>query len=256
MENLEFQGNVLIKGKIVCDTGLHIGESNESLEIGGIDNMVMRDKKSNLPYIPGSSLKGKLRHQLELFNRESANYIIQNPKRSGKDKEYGPCNCGECIVCKIFGFTNDDEGTYVGPTRIIVRDAFPDEKTIEFWEKAEGVSRGAELKTENVIDRVKSTARHPRPTERIPKDSKFDFEIVFSIYTDEDKENVKEVFTAMKLLENNYLGGNGSRGYGKIHFENLNYITRDKSFYTDNAAEKTVEIGKITDLDENIKLGF
>lgn len=253
MDNLEFKGNVIVNGKIICDTGLHIGESNETLEIGGIDNMVMRDKKTNLPYIPGSSLKGKLRHQLELFNKESVNYIINHAK-SGRNNEYGPCNCGECIVCKIFGFTNDDEGTYVGPTRIIVRDAFPDEETIEFWKKAEGVSRGAELKTENVIDRVKSTARHPRPTERIPKDSQFDFEIVFAVYCEEDKENFKEVFTAMKLLENNYLGGNGSRGYGKVHFKDLNYIIRDKSFYTENADEKTFEIGKLTDLNENIEL--
>lgn len=252
MDNLEFKGNVIINGKIICDTGLHIGESNETLEIGGIDNMVMRDKKTNLPYIPGSSLKGKLRHQLELFTKESVNYIITHA-RGGKNKEYGPCNCGECIVCKIFGFTNDNEGTFIGPTRIIVRDAFPDEETIEFWNKAEGVSRGAELKTENVIDRVRSTARHPRPTERIPKDSKFDFEIVFGIYCDEDKENFKEVFTAMKLLENNYLGGNGTRGYGKVHFEDLTCITRDKSFYTEDTEEKTVEIGKLSDLSD-IKL--
>lgn len=253
MENLEFQGNVIIKGKIVCDTGLHIGESNETLEIGGIDNMVMRDKKSNLPYIPGSSLKGKLRHQLELFNKDSASFIIKNPK--GRNREYAPCNCGKCSVCKIFGFTNDEEGTYVGPTRIIVRDAFPDEETKEFWETSEGVSRGAELKTENVIDRVKSAAMHPRPTERIPKDSKFDFEIVFGIYHDDDKENFKDIFTALKLLESNYLGGNGSRGYGKVHFEDLTYLIRNRSFYTDNSKEKIVELGDLSSLnDENLKI--
>ncbi len=253
MENLEFQGNILIKGKIVCDTGLHIGESNETLEIGGIDNMVMRDKKSNLPYIPGSSLKGKLRHLLELFNKESVTYILNHP--NGRNKEYSPCNCGKCIVCKIFGFTNDDDDTYVGPTRIIIRDAFPDENTIKFWDKSEGVSRGAELKTENVIDRVKSTAMHPRPTERIPKDSKFDFEMVFGIYTNEDKENFKEIFTAFKLIESNYLGGNGSRGYGQIHFEELSYNIRNLSFYTENTQEKIVEIGKLSELnDEKLKI--
>ena len=247
MENFEFEGNIILNGKIVCDTGLHIGESNETLEIGGIDNMVIRDKKSNLPYIPGSSLKGKLRSLLELFNKDSINSIIKNQSRG----EYNPCNCGECIVCKIFGFTNDNDGTYVGPTRIIVRDSFPDEKTKIFWKNAEDVARGAELKTENVIDRVKSTARNPRPTERIPKSSKFDFEIIFSIYCDEDKENFKEIFTAMKLLENNYLGGNGSRGYGKVHFEELEYTIKNKDFYTGNNTE--IESIKIDDL-ENISL--
>lgn len=249
MENLEFKGNIILKGKIVCDTGLHIGESNESLEIGGIDNMVMRDKKSDLPYIPGSSLKGKLRNLLELFTKE----FVENINKGNSRKGFEPCNCGKCIVCKIFGFTNDSDGVYVGPTRIIVRDAFPDESTRKFWDKSEDVSRGAELKTENVIDRVKSSAFNLRPSERVPKDSKFNFEIVFGVYCDEDKDNFKEVFTALKLLENNYLGGSGSRGYGKVHFDDLSYSVKDKSFYADaNVDVNNVVIGNLSNLTNDL----
>lgn len=250
--DIEFKGNVILRGKIVCDTGLRIGEANESLEIGGIDNMVMRDKESNLPYIPGSSIKGKLRNLFELFNTESTNSIIQNGQRR---KEFGPCNCGKCDVCKIFGFTNDKDGLYVGPTRLIVRDSFPDKPTKEFWNNAEGISRGAELKTENVIDRVKGSAYNPRPSERVPKGSKFDFEFVFSIYNEEDKKNFKNIFTAMKLLEENYLGGSGSRGYGKVHFEDINYIIRDKSFYTESKVDNEPEtFGRLSEIPDDLEL--
>ncbi len=250
--DMKFKGNVILRGKIICDTGLHIGESNESLEIGGIDNMIMRDKQSNLPYIPGSSLKGKLRNLLELFNGDSVDNIL---KKGNPRNGFGPCNCGKCDVCKIFGFTNDKEGVYVGPTRLIVRDSFPDEETMEFWQNADDVSRGAELKTENVIDRVKGTAYNPRPSERVPKGSKFDFEFVFSIYKDEDKKNFKNIFTAMELLQDNYLGGSGSRGYGKIHFEDISYIVRDKSFYTESkedAEPKTFD--RLCDIPKDLEL--
>lgn len=86
---IEFKGNIILKGKIVCDTGLYIGESNDSLEIGGIDRMVMRDKKTDLPYIPGSSLKGKLRSLFELFNKDSLNNIRSEMIDK---KDVGPCN--------------------------------------------------------------------------------------------------------------------------------------------------------------------
>ncbi|KZX17625.1 type III-A CRISPR-associated RAMP protein Csm3 [Methanobrevibacter filiformis] len=224
-----FQGNILIDGKIVCETGLYIGESNDSLEIGGIDRMVIRDKESDLPYIPGSSLKGKLRSLLELYFKDSTDNII-HPKN---DKDRGnACTCGKCVPCQIFGFSNNDEVNFEGPTRIIVRDAFYDDKTKKFWKNTDDISRGTELKIENRIDRIKGTAKDPRPTERVPKGSVFTFNIVFSIYSNIDKENFKHIFTAIELLQHSYLGGSGSRGYGQVSFNNVNIIERPKSFYT------------------------
>ncbi len=249
--DIEFKGNVVLKGKIVCDTGLYIGESNDSLEIGGIDRMVMRDKRTDLPYIPGSSLKGKLRSLLELFDRDSLNNIRK--KMNENKEDVGPCNCGKCLPCKIFGFSNDNIDGYEGPTRIIVRDAFPDNETItQFWDNNNDLNRGTELKVENTIDRVKGSAFNPRPSERVPKSSKFDFEMVFSIYCDEDKDNFKEIFTAMKLLEENYLGGSGSRGYGQIHFDNLEYHFKSRDFYISNDMEiKSCEIGLLSEFNVN-----
>ena len=229
-----FKGNILIKGKIVCDTGLYIGESNDSLEIGGIDQMVIRDKSSDLPYIPGSSLKGKLRSLLELSDKNSTKNI--------KTGEGIACKCGECIPCKIFGFTlntNQSVG-FEGPTRIIVRDSFPDEKTKTFWENTDDITRGTELKVENTINRIRGTAEHPRPTERIPKGSKFDLNIVFSVYYEEDKENFKKIFDAINLLKNNYLGGSGSRGYGQVHFEINDIVEHPKSFYTEDENDNCI----------------
>jgi CRISPR-associated protein Csm3 len=249
---IQFQKNIIITGKIVCDTGLYIGDQNDSLEIGGVDNMIIRDKKSNLPYIPGSSLKGKLRSLLELYDPVSTKNIINKTKGDA-------CNCGKCTPCKIFGFSNDDGSIeFKGPTRIIIRDSFPDDDTIKFWNKSHEVSRGAELKTENRIDRIKSTAKDPRPTERVPKNSKFDFEIVFSIYCDDDEKNFKKIFNAMQLLEDNYLGGNGTRGYGKISFKDFSAISRDREYYSDNNDNESSVLEKTKTFSEynhsNIKL--
>ena len=126
--DIEFKGNIILKGKIVCDTGLYIGESNDSLEIGGIDRMVMRDKKTDFAIYSRFFIKRKSRSLLELFNRDSLNNI-KNKMNKNKD-DIGPCNCGKCLPCKIFGFSNDDADIYEGPTRIIVRDAFPDNETV------------------------------------------------------------------------------------------------------------------------------
>ena len=116
----------------------------------------------------------------------------------------------------------------------------------------EDVNRGTELKVENTINRVKGTAFNPRPSERVPKSSKFDFEIVFGIYCDEDKENFKEIFTAMKLLEENYLGGSGSRGYGQVHFDDLRCYFKSRECYISNDVKiNSCEIGLLSEFDVN-----
>ena len=92
---IQFQGNLVITGQILCETGLHIGGVSEGIEIGGLENIVIRDPKTGLPFIPGSSLKGKMRSLLELSDKDATRNIIEN---EGK-----PCKCGKCAPCKIFG---------------------------------------------------------------------------------------------------------------------------------------------------------
>ena len=252
--NLRFEGKYIIKGKIVCETGLHIGGITEGVEIGGVDLPVIRDSLTEIPYIPGSSLKGKLRHLLEWelnkvfeegnkgkfpthtcenapevknLKKEAEN--LSGEVRKKKDEEVKNKIkelTDSCPVCLIFGTSAATVG--VTPTRLSVRDAFPtghgnpedppNGSTLWKWKKWLDEKTYTELKTENTIDRVTSEA-NPRTMEQVPVGSEFEFEMIFDIYRDEDRKLLKDLFTSMKLLENSSLGGSGTRGHGKIKFE-------------------------------------
>lgn len=232
-----FKENLVVTGKLVCETGLHVGEAKESIEIGGIENIIIRDATSDLPLIPGSSLKGKMRSLMELNNAEATENIIND---GGK-----PCKCGTCLPCKIFGVSADDsevERKQIGPTRLIVRDSFPTKETLLLWDENKEVSRGAEVKYENTIDRITSAAT-PRPSERVPRGSEFNMELIFSVYDDEDQENFRGVFEALRLLEDNYLGGSGTRGYGKITFKDITVTRRSADYYREGRAEEIITQG-------------
>ncbi len=239
---MQFKENYIISGKIRCETGLHIGGSKETIEIGGIDNVVLRDSVTKLPFIPGSSLKGKMRALLELSDPVASKNIVDNKKPEDRGK---PCDCGKCLPCKIFGVsasndTKKDEKRQKGPTRLIVRDAYPTSETINRWDglrEMGDIVMGAELKYENTLDRITSMA-NPRPMERVPKDSEFEFEMVFGVYDDEDIKNMEGVFHAMKLLEDSYIGGSGTRGYGKIKFAGISIISRTVDYYKSKVSEQ------------------
>lgn len=239
-----FSKNYIIQGKIVCKTGLHIGGSSDAIDIGGSDNVIIRDSVTGNPYIPGSSLKGKLRFLTELNDKISAQSVIDN---NGK-----PADDPNCIASKLFGISADDKQTELKfPTRTIVRDSYPDEETLELWNN-ESLISGAELKYENNINRINSSAT-PRNIERVPKGSKFDFEIVFSVYEGDD-ENISYLLDAMRLLEDNYLGGSGSRGFGQIKFENIKLSKRTAEYYKENNSEEViVESDDINDVISAIK---
>lgn len=224
---MKFVKNYIIKGKIVCKTGLHIGASKESITIGGVDNIILRDPLTRYPYIPGSSIKGKIRSLLELTKGQIG-------------KKGDPCNCGECEVCIIFG--SAAQTSEKGPTRIIFRDCFPTKETIEIWESNNEIIEGAELKYENSLNRITAEA-NPRPQERVPKDSKFEFEIILSVY-DGDNGTLRTVFEGMKLLEDSYLGGSGTRGYGKIKFDEITVKERSIKYYKGEDEEKEKYTGE------------
>lgn len=196
-----------IRGKIYLKTGLHIGGGTEGIEIGGIDNPVIKDPKTGYPYIPGSSLKGKIRSLLELHEDKF-------DKQKG-----GPCNCGDCKICKTFGNTNKD--SKVGVTRAIFRDAFLDDESIELLKQRNILA--TEAKMENTIDRIKGRALNPRQSERVIAGLSFNFEIAVRIFKEDGdgKEITDLLQEGLKLLEKDALGGSGSRGYGKIQFKDL-----------------------------------
>ncbi|HOK01241.1 MAG TPA: type III-A CRISPR-associated RAMP protein Csm3 [Spirochaetota bacterium] len=212
---IKFFGNTVIFGKIELLTGMHIGGSSDNVEIGGIDSPVIRDPETSYPFIPGSSLKGKLRMITELSNGKIG---------SNSNKGY-VCDCGEmdCKVCRLFGTAADPgKSQILGPTRLIVRDSFPDNKTIEMWSNLNDDYLFTEAKTENSINRLTSEA-NPRTIERVVRGSCFDFYITVTKYKINDREDpheedVKEILKAMRILEDSGIGGNISRGYGRVRF--------------------------------------
>lgn len=205
-----------VVGKIYVKTGLHVGAGNDKVEIGGMDNPIIKNPINREPYIPGSSIKGKLRSAIEWNTGIVA-------KTGGS-----VCSCGseQCPVCRVFGSANTkSEGSKDrGPTRLIVRDAV---LTKEWSEKfAKGVSI-LEDKSENTIDRIQGVASNPRHIERVAPGVEFDFEISYRVIDTGDggkldEDNFKEVvLKGLKILENDYLGGGGTRGNGQIEFKDL-----------------------------------
>jgi CRISPR-associated protein Csm3 len=181
-------------------TGLHVGGSKESVQIGGIDNPVIRTAvKDNQPYIPGSSLKGKMRCLLEQIAGSA---------------EVG----GNKLINNLFGFSKTNQ-----PSKLIVRDAMLTEASAKELRDCENLDMPyTEGKWENVIDRVKGTAEHPRQTERIPAGVSFDVEFVVNVWDDDNAEDLVNLLKkGINALENDYLGGSGSRGYGQIKFGEL-----------------------------------
>lgn len=195
-----------INGTIRLATGLHIGAGNDEVHIGGIDNGVIKTVEG-MPYIPGSSLKGKIRSLLEL----SEGSTDGNPSSRTKYPD--------SLIPVVFG---DSEQGNKELTRVLFRDAFLSEESKEYLKNNSILP--TEEKSENSINRIKGVASNPRQTERVIAGLKFDFSIALRILGDDDEEAFKALLEkGFSLLEADALGGNGSRGYGKVVFENLTY---------------------------------
>jgi CRISPR-associated protein Csm3 len=201
-----------VKGKIRIITGLHIGASNENIEIGGLDNPIIKDPLpgSNEPYIPGSSLKGKFRSLIEV---KEGRYVKDGRFRGQ------PCDCGKkaCPVCAVFGVSAAVRPDDLGPTRIAVRDAH---LTNEWQERFKRGELPMEVKYENAINRINGQA-NPRPLERVPGGVEFDFNIAFKVFENDPEAYFQTLLKAMRLLEMDALGGAGSRGCGQIKFKEI-----------------------------------
>jgi CRISPR-associated protein Csm3 len=267
-------GKFFITSRLVVETGLHIGGGGESLDIGGLDKPVIRDPLTRRPYLPGSSIKGKLRSILERLEGKPVNRKGAGIYRyESDDLEDGYTEIDRqvikfigartCPVSRIFGSTgvncwvktslvkaqglepvnnpprtrNDLEGnenyTYVkgrnSPARLIVRDCHLRDSSAE---KLENINTGlymTEWKFENGLDRI-TAAANPRQIERVPSGSEFNFELVYTV-EDEDlnqaRHDLKNLLCAILILEDDALGGHGSRGYGKVKFQNLEFCYRN-----------------------------
>jgi CRISPR-associated protein Csm3 len=288
-------GKFRLEAILVVETGLHIGGGAGNLDIGGLDHPVARDPITQFPYLPGSSIKGKLRSILERFynkfpNRagsldtyryESYDLVDGYTKINGERILYQGART--CPISRLFGSTggtsfwvkttvaeeekldrakdNDEFVTEIidgvqyskvtkgrnSPARIIVRDCrlHPDSA-----EKLERVDTGlymTEWKWENCLDRV-TAAANPRQIERVPAGAEFKFQLVYTVEVDGNQseqitkeelekaisqtvEDLQNIAIAISILEDDALGGHGSRGYGKVKFKDFKCFWRDVDQY-------------------------
>ena len=256
MPSIQLHGKIFLKGTINALTGLHIGGSSGGLDIGGIDNPVIRNAFNRQPYIPGSSLRGKMRGLLDRhFNKPLE-------KRVGRDVRVHECQTPSdyytCPVCQVFGVAPIRQlSGKTMPTRMIVRDTFLTLESLEALDRADTDTDFTEIKTEVAIDRITSAAT-PRQQERVPAGTTFGpFQIVHSLYTqnENDRNNQLQgelrlfdtVLTGMELLEDDYLGGSGSRGSGQIAFEHLEMTFKSRGCY-ENADIVPITIAENVDI--------
>ncbi len=215
-----------IEATLVCVSGLHIGSGDTEMHIGGIDNPIIKNPISQKPYIPGSSLKGKMRSLLEWRSG-----CVQAEPLSIKDYENNKDNKDVVSVLKLFGISGDTKMDLENLGDLVPgRLSFWDCSLNKEWEKMalERALSLTEVKSENTIDRISGTAKNPRFSERVPAGAKFNFNLSLKVLdTDNKDELLNSVFVCMQLLMLDALGGSGSRGYGKIAFENVKVSGED-----------------------------
>lgn len=234
------KGKIILRGIMVCDTGLHIGAAGNSLDIGGIDAPVVRDPITREPYVPGSSLKGKMRSLLERqlnvpFDRYGGNGVYRHE-----------CTDRGCPVCRVFGATGGREGSDKNiPGRLIVRDMNMTKKSKDLLSEIETGLQYTEWKFENSLDRV-TAAANPRQLERVPRGTEFEFEIVYTVESEDQgeiKQDLNNIVQVLRLVEDDTLGGHGSRGYGKVRYIFSSFEGRLIDYYAgDTGAVRSLQV--------------
>ncbi len=216
------KGKILITGSLKVLTGMHIGGSSDFAPIGAVDSPFIRDPFTNAPLIPGSSLKGKIR---TLLAKSTCDGYVLNDISDDKD-----------VVKRLFGASGKG---FAVPARLQFFDLFLTQETIDAFNGLDTDTYIGEVKFENTISRSSGVA-NPRQIERVPAGAVFAFKLVYNVeIMDEIEEDIKTLADGIQLLENDYLGGHGSRGYGRVKFENLTVEAIGK---TDVDTEKYAQI--------------
>ena len=267
-------GKIRIESTLLVETGLHIGGGGETLDIGGLDKPVIRDPLTQQPYLPGSSIKGKLRSILERLHNKPVNRkgsrdtyryesddVVNGYTEISTNQFVAFQGASTCPVSRLFGSTGvrcwiptsevtdaiesdaktpeqtiaDVKHTKVigrnAPARLIVRDCHLEQHSADKLKRVDTGLYMTEWKFENGIDRITSAA-NPRQVERVPAGSAFKFELVYTIENESQVvEDLKNLSIALAILEDDALGGHGSRGYGKIKFQQIQFFYRSLAQY-------------------------
>ena len=212
------RGKIIIQGDLTIKTGMHIGGGSDYAPIGAVDSPFIRDSLTQEPIIPGSSLKGKIRTLLARYRSEE--HIVNS---IDKDDD---------VIKRLFGSTKPQT-----ISRLQFQDLFISEETKLLFESIDTDTYMGEVKFENTINRVTSVAM-PRQIERVPAGTKFAFKLVYTLIDkDEAEEDLQTLRTGLELLQLDYLGGHGTRGYGRISIDNMTI----KTFSVDAELSKRCE---------------
>jgi CRISPR-associated protein Csm3 len=253
--SVQLQGKIVITGVLQALTGLRIGGAGAGMEIGGLENVVIRDPVTGRPYVPGSSLKGKMRSLLTRALGKPLKILVK-PHGSNPPIRIHWCETEAeyrsggrpCPLCRAFGVAGQQAWE---PVRLIVRDArLLEELEIldengqparKRWSEVNTDLPYTEVKWEAAID-VLTAAANPRQMERVPAGARFEVEMLFSVYDADDREAFRTVLLGMRLLEDDYLGGSGSRGYGRVAFRDLQVLWKPVAHYLDPQGHPAVPL--------------
>lgn len=248
---LKLVGKLILEGEMHCETGLHVGVGKGSLEIGGADNPVVKDAHGR-PYVPGSTLRGRIRALLEQATGMAVpSELVFISKRKGQEVRIHQSDRPDDEICILFGRSpgrmekvggGDIESNHATPARLSVFDAplVPESITPQMRETLD--DELTEVKSENAIDRITSQA-NPRTLERVPAGAIFKIRMVLDMLCAEDSTLMPLVAQGLRLLEDDALGGGGSRGSGRVRFNNLKLTWRGKDYYASGAAEQELAAG-------------
>jgi CRISPR-associated protein Csm3 len=248
---LQLIGKLILSGDLHCETGLHIGAGKGSLEIGGADNPVVKDAHGR-PYVPGSTLRGRIRALLEQSTGMAIpSELVFISKRKGQEVRIHQSDRPDDEICILFGRSpgrmekvggGDIDSNNATPARLSVFDAplVPESITPQMRETLD--DELTEVKSENAIDRITSQA-NPRTLERVPAGASFRIRMVLDILCAEDSVLPALLAQGLRLLEDDALGGGGSRGSGRVRFDDLKMTWRGKDYYASGAAEREIATG-------------
>ena len=204
MEQAGFKGKIKITATLTVKTGMHIGASNDFAPIGAVDSIFVRDPFTKQPVIPGSSQKGKIRTLLA--KARATGYLLN---KIDDDDE---------VVKRLFGTAAKVD---TRPARLQFYDIFLTQESIQRYENMDTDTYFGEIKYENTINRINATA-NPRQIERVPAGCQFAFQLVYNLEKPEElKQDMQVLSEGLKLLQLDYLGGHGSRGYGRVAFSDF-----------------------------------
>jgi CRISPR-associated protein Csm3 len=248
---LKLIGKLILEAEMTCETGLHVGAGKGSLEIGGSDNPVAKDAFGR-PYVPGSSLRGKIRSLLEQSSGLAVPAeLVYLSRRKGQEVRIHQSDRADDDICLLFGRSpgrmervqgDTLETTQATPARLAVFDAPLDVESITAQMRENLDDELTEVKNENAIDRITSQA-NPRTIERVPAGARFHTRLVMDLLCEEDAPLFVRVLEGLRLLEDDALGGGGSRGSGRVSFNKLRLVWRGRDYYAKGAAEKEIAAG-------------